>query len=83
MIIDKIIVELNNIVSKYNNKFQAIFSYLTNNVLKSNIELNISRLMKPYYDSQILVQYLMLQSYKYRFVLLCNKLFRKIYFINF
>ena len=48
-----------------------------NTLLKCEIELDLIRLNKPYYNSNILVQYLALQSYKNRFVRLVSRLFRK------
>ena len=65
-----------NIYQRYPDKFNLLSDYLTN-LLGCEIELDLIRLNKPYYNSNILVQYLALQSYKNRFVRLVSRLFRK------
>ena len=65
-----------NLYQRYQEKFDILIAYL-NTLLKCEIELDLIRLNKPYYNSNILVQYLALQSYKNRFVRLVSRLFRK------
>ena len=67
---------LKNILCKYNDKFQYLSDYLSS-LFKSEVELNLVCLPKTYYDSNILVQDLALKSYKYRFVKLVSRLYRK------
>jgi len=64
----------NNILCKYNDKFQFLTDYLTS-IFKSEVELDLVRLSKVFYDSNILVQDLALKSYRYRFVKLVSRLF--------
>jgi hypothetical protein len=68
----------NNILCKYNDKFQNLTDYL-NTMFKSEIELDLVRLHKVFYDSQILVQDIALKSYKFRFVKLVNRLFKRLH----
>ena len=68
----------NNILCKYNDRFQNLTDYL-NSIFKSEVELNLVRLHKVYYDSQILVQDIALKSYKFRFVKLVSRLFRRVH----
>lgn len=65
-----------NILCKYNDKFQFLSDYLSS-IFRSEVELNLVRLPKTYYDSNILVQDLGLKSYKFRFVKLVSRLYRK------
>lgn len=67
---------LKNILCKYNDKFQFLSDYLSS-IFKSEVELNLLRLPKVYYNSNILVQDLALKSYRFRFVKLVSRLFRK------
>ena len=68
----------NNILCKYNERFQMLTDYL-NSVFKSEVELDLVRLHKVFYDGQILVQDIALKSYKYRFVKLVSKLFKRLH----
>lgn len=65
-----------NLYQRYQDKFDLLSAYLTT-LFRCDIELDLIRLNKPYYNSNILVQYLALQSYKNRFVRLVSRLFRK------
>jgi len=69
----------NNILSRYRDKFQFLTDQL-NNIFGpfTEIELELVRLTKPYYNSHILVQDLALKSYKNRFVRLASKLFKNL-----
>lgn len=71
----------NNILCKYNDKFQYLTDYL-NSIFRSEVELNLVRLPKVFYDSNILVQDLALKSYRYRFVKLVSRLFSKVHIQN-
>nr|YP_009690452.1 ribosomal protein S3 [Schizopora paradoxa]QEG57232.1 ribosomal protein S3 [Schizopora paradoxa] len=68
----------NNILCKYNDRFQNLTDYL-NSIFKSEVELDLVRLHKVFYDGQILVQDIALKSYKFRFVKLVSKLFRRLH----
>ena len=68
----------NNILCKYNDKFQFLTDYLTSS-FKSEVELDLVRLSKVFYDSNILVQDLALKSYRYRFVKLVSRLFNNMH----
>ena len=68
----------NNILCKYNDKFQFLTDYL-NSVLKSEVELDLVRLHKVFYDGHILVQDIALKSYKFRFVKLVSRLFKRLH----
>lgn len=65
-----------NIYTRYSDKFEFLNDFLTN-LFESEVELEVIRLNKPYYNSNILVQHLAIQSYKNRFVRLVSRLFRK------
>ena len=68
----------NNILCKYNDRFKILTDYL-NSVFNSEVELNLVRLHKVFYDGQILVQDIALKSYKFRFVKLVSKLFKRLH----
>lgn len=70
-----------NVLNQYNNKFQYLMNYLAT-IFNTEVELDIVKLNKPYYDAHILAQSLALKSYKHRFVRIMSKLFKKahIYF---
>ena len=61
----------------FETKFSNLSDYLTK-LFKTEIELNITRLYKPYQDSDILVQFLNSESFNYKFIKLTKKLFKKI-----
>ena len=69
---------LKNILCKYNDKFQYLNDYLSS-IFNSEVELNLTCLPKTFYDSNILVQDLAIKSYKYRFVKLVSKLYKKVH----
>jgi len=71
----------NNILCKYNDKFQFLTDNL-NSIFKSEIELDLVRLHKVFYDSNILVQDIALKSYKFRFVKLVSRLFKRLHIQN-
>ena len=64
--------------SKYASKFQSLATYLTN-LFGSEVQLDLVRLYRPHFDSNILVQDLNLKSYKNRFFGVVTKLFKKTY----
>ena len=65
-----------NIYQKYWNKINNLTDFLSY-IFSCEVELDLIRLNKPYYNSNILVQHLALKSYKNRFVRLVSRLFRK------
>ena len=67
---------LQNIYLRYPSNLQNLSDFLTN-LFNCEIEFELIKLNKPYYNSHILVQHLALRSYKYRFVRLVSKLFRR------
>ena len=67
---------LQNIYMRYPSHLQNLSDFLTN-LFNCEIEFELIKLNKPYYNSHILVQHLALRSYKYRFVRLVSKLFRR------
>lgn len=71
----------NNILCKYNDKFIHLTDCL-NSIFNSEVELNLIRLHKVFYDSHILVQDIALKSYKFRFVKLVSRLFKKLQIQN-
>ncbi len=70
-----------NILRKYTNKFKYLGDRLST-IFDAEVELELIRLNKPYYNSYILVQNLSVESYINRFVKLVSDLFYKISFIQ-
>lgn len=68
----------NNILCKYNDRFQILTDCL-NSMFKSEVELDLVRLHKVFYDGHILVQDIALKSYKFRFVKLVSRLFKRLH----
>lgn len=66
-----------DILAKYKLNLQFLVDRLAK-IFKSEIKLELVELKKPHYNSNILAQYLGLKSYKYRFVKLIKKLFRRV-----
>lgn len=71
----------NDILNTFSIKFQYLLKIL-GKLFNSDIELECIRLNKTYLDSHILVQDIAVKSFKYRFVKLTRKLFRKANIIN-
>ena len=66
----------NNVNLFSQEKLELLMNYL-GEWFGSEVELHITKLSKPYYEAHILAQSLALKSYKYRFVRLMSRLFRK------
>lgn len=70
-----------NILVKFNDKFQGLMEYLTT-IFNTEIQLDLVKLNRPYYNSNILVQELALTSYKSRFAVFIRKVFRDAKFVR-
>lgn len=70
-----------NIIVKFNDKFQALMEYLTD-IFKTEVELELVRLKKPYYNANILAQEIALNSYKTKFINFIYKIFRFTKFVK-
>jgi hypothetical protein len=64
--------------ARFPNKFQSLAMYLTN-LFGSEVQLDLIRLYKPHFDSNILVQDLNLKSYDNRFFGVVTNLFNNTY----
>jgi hypothetical protein len=70
-----------NLIHLFNNKFKYLADIL-GLIFGADIELNIIKLNRSYYESNILVQNLALNSYRYRFAVLMSNLFSKVSLAN-
>jgi Mitochondrial ribosomal protein (VAR1) len=70
------------IINQYDLFFNYLSEYLTK-LFKSEIELNLIRLYKPYQNSTILTQYFNSLSYKYKFVRMMGSFYRKSIIFNY
>lgn len=70
------------IINQYDLFFKYISEYLTK-LFKSEIELNLIRLYKPYHNSTILTQYFNGLSYKHKFVRMMSSFYRKSIIFNY
>ena len=70
-----------NILRKYTKHFHHLGDRLST-ILNAEVELELVRLYKPYYNSYILAQNLSVESYRHRFVKLVSRLFNQITFKN-
>ena len=70
-----------NILRKYTHNFKYLGDRLST-IFNAEVELELIRLNKPYYNSYILVQNLAVESYINRFVKLVSDLFYRISFIQ-
>ena len=70
------------IINQYDLFFKSLSEYLTN-LFKSEIELNLIRLYKPYHNSTILTQYFNSLSYKHKFVRMMSSFYRKSIIFNY
>ena len=67
-----------NFLEIYRNNITYLVKELSN-IFKTDIDLELIQLKKSYHNSNILAQQLNLRSYKYRFVKLVSKLFKRLH----